>query len=117
MIQDRATCSIYKQHNDRKDSGIDPKGLFGGLLWGVRGPTFSRVGFMDRLQAVLATKFADRLTFRLQQSHLAGTCDRFSAPLNLEFAKDFLDVPFHRVPGEEEALANLTVREPLGNEL
>src|SRR5918997_2341580 len=72
---------------------------------------------MDRLQAVLATKFADRLTFRLQQSHLAGTCDRFSAPLNLEFAKDFLDVPFHRVPGEEEALANLMIRESLGNEL
>ena len=72
---------------------------------------------MDRLQAVLATKVADRLTFRLQQANLAGTCDRFSAPLNLEFAKDFLDVPFHRVLGEEEALAHLTIREALGDKL
>jgi len=49
---------------------------------------------MDCLRAVLDTKFADKLTFRLQQTQLAGTCDRFGAPLDVEFAKDVPIVPF-----------------------
>ncbi len=60
---------------------------------------------MDRLRAVLDSKCAGKLTFRLQQTQLAGTCDRFGAPLDLEFAKDFLIVFFHRVQGEEKPLA------------
>ena len=72
---------------------------------------------MDRLQAVLDTRFAHKLMLRLQQAQFAGTYDSLSAPLHLEFAEDFLIVPFHRIQGEEESLANLTIRESLGNEL
>ena len=72
---------------------------------------------MERLRAVLETKFAGKLTFRLQQTQLAGAGDRFGAPLDLEFAKDFPIVPFDRAQGEEKPLANLTIRESLGNQL
>lgn len=57
------------------------------------------------------------LTAWLQQVQLAGTGDRFGAPLDLEFAEDLPVVPFHRVQGEEELRANLSIREPLGNEV
>src|SRR5258708_8054125 len=60
---------------------------------------------------------AGKLTFRLQQTQLAGTCDRFGAPLDLEFIKDFPIVSFHRVQGEEQPLANLLIREALSNEV
>ena len=53
----------------------------------------------------------------LQQTQLAGTCYSFGAPLDLQFAEDFLIVPFNRDQGEEKSLANLTIRESLGNEL
>ena len=45
-----------------------------------------------------------------------GPCDRFGAPLDLELAKDFLIVSFHRFQGEEQPLANLLIREPLSDE-
>src|SRR5579864_1222685 len=72
---------------------------------------------MDCLRAVLATRCADKLTYRLQQTQLAGTCDRFGAPLDLEFAKDFPIVSFHHVQGEEKSLAHLLIRESLRHEL
>ena len=70
------------------DSGIDTKVLFGGVVvrGGLRG---------------------------LQQAQLAGTGDRFGAPLDLQFVEDFPVVPFHRVQGQEEPLANLLIRESL----
>ena len=92
--------------------------LFGVLFCGgVEREQFSSFGFMDCLRAVLDTECADKLTFRLQQTQLAGTCDRFGAPLDLEFAKDFPIVSFHRVQGEEKPLANLLIRESLSNEV
>ena len=54
---------------------------------------------------------------RLQQTQLARTGNRFSAPLDLQLAKDFLIVSFHRFQGEDKPLANLMIREPLSNEL
>ena len=54
---------------------------------------------------------------RLQQSQLAGTCDRFSAALDLEFAKDLAVVPFNGIQGEEESLGNFTIGESLGKQL
>lgn len=59
---------------------------------------------------------ADKQTFWLQQTQLAGTCDRFGAPLNLELAKDFPIVPFHRVQGEEKPLTHFLIRESLSHE-
>ena len=53
----------------------------------------------------------------LQQPQLAGMCDRFGTPLNLQFAKDVAIVPFDRVQGEEQPLANLLIREALRNEV
>ncbi len=44
---------------------------------------------------------ADNLAFRLQQAQLAGTRDRFGAPLDLEFVKDISIVSFHRIQGQE----------------
>jgi hypothetical protein len=38
---------------------------------------------MDRLRAVLHTKFVRKLTFRLQQTQLTGACYGFGAPLDL----------------------------------
>ena len=54
---------------------------------------------------------------RLQQTQLAGAGYGFGAALNLQFVKDSAVVPFDRVQGEEKPLANLTIRESLGNEL
>ena len=77
----------------------------------------SSCGLLDRLRTVLESTCADALTFWLQQTQLAGTCDRFGAPLDLEFAKDFPIVSFHRVQGEEKPLANLVIRESLSKEV
>ena len=41
---------------------------------------------MNRLRAVLDTRFAGKLTFRLQQTQLAGACYGFGASLDLQFA-------------------------------
>ena len=46
------------------------------------------------------TQCAGSRTLWLQQAQLAGPCHRFSAPLDLEFVKDFPIVSFHRVQGE-----------------
>jgi hypothetical protein len=61
---------------------------------------------LDRVQA-----------FRLQQTKLAGTGDRFSAPVDLKFAKEVPRVSFHCVQGKEQPLAYLLIREALGHEL
>src|SRR5438105_6501672 len=58
-----------------------------------------------------------RVRARLQQTQLAGTCDRFGAPLDLEFAKDSPIVSFHRAQGEEQPLANLLIRESGSHEV
>src|SRR5438105_5569879 len=72
---------------------------------------------MDCLRAVLESKCAGTLTSRLHQTQLAGTCDRFGAPLDLEFAKDFPIVSFHRIQGEEQPLAHLLIGESGSHEL
>ncbi len=59
----------------------------------------------------------NRVNLTSQQTQLAGTGYSFGAPLDLQFAKDIPIVPFDRVQGEEKPLANLTIRESLGNEL
>ena len=53
----------------------------------------------------------------LQQTQLAGTGDRFGAPLHAQFRIRAAVVSFDGVHGEEEAFANLTIRTPLCNEL
>ncbi len=53
--------------------------------------------------------------FRLQQTQFTGAGYSFGAPLNLQLAKDIPIVPFNRTQGEEKPLANLTIRESLGN--
>src|SRR5512134_51943 len=66
-------------------------------------------------QAVLDAGLAG-WPLRLQQAQLAGSRDRFCAPLHLQFVKDDPVVSFDRAQGEEKPLADLTVRESLGNE-
>src|SRR5437868_10761548 len=63
------------------------------------------------------SKRVEVLKLWLQQTQLAGTCDRFGAPLDLEFVKDFPIVPFHRVQGEEQPLAHLLIGEALSHEV
>ena len=75
----------------------------------VRGEKFSSFGLMGCLRAVLGTTFVDRLMYRLQQTQLARTGNRFGAPLDLQLAKDFLIVSFHRFQGEDKPLANLLI--------
>ena len=60
--------------------------------------------------------WASKQTVLLHQAKLAGTSNRFGAPLDLELAKDGLIMPFHRAHGEEQALADLTIREALRHE-
>ena len=77
-------------------------------------------GGVERVEVLklwLDGSLAGKLTVRLQQTQLAGTCDRFGAPLDVEFAKDVPIVSFHRVQGEEKPLANLMIRESLSNEV
>ena len=52
----------------------------------------------------------------LCQTQLAGACDSFGAPLDLELAKDLAIVSFHRVKGKEEPLANLVIGESFSDE-
>src|SRR5712691_5079473 len=54
---------------------------------------------------------------RLQQTQRTGPCDRFGAPLDLEFAKDFPIVSFHRTQGEEQPLAHLLIGESGSHEV
>ena len=54
---------------------------------------------------------------RLQQVQLAGAGDGFGAALHLEFVKDPAVVPFDRVQGQEQPLADLPVRESLDDQL
>ena len=68
-----------------------------------------RFGCVGCLQAMLETICADKLLEGLQQTKLAGQGDRFGASLDLELAKDFLVVPFHRFQGEDQPLANLLI--------
>ena len=77
----------------------------------------SKCGVLDGLRAVLASKCASNLLRRLQQPQRAGAYDRLCAPFDLKFAKDFPIVPFYRVQGKEEPLANLLVGESLSDEL
>ncbi len=46
----------------------------------------------------------------LQQTQLAGAGDGFGAALHLQFVEDPAVVPFNRVQGQEEPLANLAIR-------
>ncbi|MFZ1748184.1 MAG: hypothetical protein WAU17_19935 [Nitrospirales bacterium] len=54
--------------------------------------------------------------FRLQQAQLTGASYGFGAALNLELFKDSAVVPFDCVQGEEKPLADLPVRESLGDQ-
>jgi len=58
-----------------------------------------------------------RVRARLQQIQLAGTRDRFGAPLDAELAKDIPIVTFHRAQGEEQPLAHLLIRESGSHEV
>jgi len=53
---------------------------------------------------------------KLQQTELAGACNCFSAPLDLELAKDFLIVAFHRPQSLKKPLANLLIGKSLSDE-
>jgi hypothetical protein len=72
---------------------------------------------MDRLGAVLDAEIAGKLMSGLQQAQLAGARYCFGAPSNLEFAKNVPVVSFDGNDGEEKPLADLTIRESLGDEL
>jgi hypothetical protein len=63
------------------------------------------------------SEFVSERTSALQQGQLAGTSYRFGAPPYLELAKNVPVVPFDSNQGEEKPLADLTVRESLGDEL
>jgi hypothetical protein len=53
----------------------------------------------------------------LTETELTGTGNRFRAALNAHLAYVLRLCPFDGVQGKEEALANFTIRTPLGNEL
>ena len=52
----------------------------------------------------------------LQQIQLAGACNGFGAPLDLQLVKNFLIMPFDRIQGEVKPRANFAVRETLDDE-
>ena len=113
-----ATCSMYTDHRGTmvlSDSYLSSvRGMVVGVpAWGA-GRTLSRSG--SHACRSCATGAGNR-TLRLHQAQRAGTGNRFGAPLDLELAKDYLIVPFHRTHGEEQPLADRTIRESLGHEL
>ncbi len=90
---------------------------FGGIVyWVVEGAEILKPGHMDSLGAVLDAELAGKLTSWLQQAQLAGARCCFGAPPDLEFAKDVAVVSFDGNDGEEKPLADLSVRESLGDE-
>jgi hypothetical protein len=64
-------------------------------------------------EAFLNSVSVGKWLLRLQQTQVAGTSDRFGAPLNLELAKDAPIVSFHRIQGKDQPLANFLVRKSL----
>ena len=72
---------------------------------------------LDGLQAVLDLAWTHKLALRLYQAQLAGAGDRFGASLDLEFTKDFLIVPLHRVQSQKESLADPLIRESLRDQV
>jgi hypothetical protein len=70
----------------------------------------------DPLERRSRSECAGERTSGLQQAKLAGARYRFGAPSNLELTKDVPVVPFDGNQGEEKPLANLSIREPLGDE-
>jgi hypothetical protein len=102
------TCLIYQEYSFTTVFNPDTKVLFGVLFCGSEEQD-SSVGLLDCLRAVLESKCAGELVCRLQQAQLAGTRDRFGAPLDLQFAKDFPIVSLHRVQGEEQPLTHLLI--------
>ena len=113
-----ATCSMYTEHSGTTvlpDSYLSSvRGMVVGVpAWGA-GRTLWRSG--SRACRACATGAGNR-TLRLHQAQRAGTGDRFGAPLDLELAKECLIVPFHRTHGEEQPLADRTIRESLRHEL
>ena len=74
-------------------------------------------GHVLRLRCVFEPAVCGQTDVMLQQTQLAGTRYGFGASLNLQFAIDSAVVSFDRVQGKEKSLANLTIRESLGNEL
>lgn len=98
------------------------KYCFGVLFWGTEGGRGSRAlalrtacgQFLN--PGSYADSFARRLTFRLQQTQLTGTRNRFGAPLDLQLVKDISIVSFDSTQGEEKLLAGLAIRESLGHE-
>ena len=53
----------------------------------------------------------------LQQTQFAGASDGLGAALHLQFVKNVPVMPLDRVQRDDEPLANLAIRESLGNEL
>ena len=53
----------------------------------------------------------------LTANSAAGAGDGFGAALNLQFVKNLAVMPFDRVQGKEQPLANLSIRESLGDQL
>jgi hypothetical protein len=78
---------------------------------GVRG--IEREGvltlWLNRLLAGRATRPGLWIGERLQQTQRTRTGNRFGAPLDLQLAKDFLVVPFHRFEGHNKPLAYLLI--------
>ena len=97
--------------------------LFGGIVFEVlRGGGVLKLWLYGLLAELYGagshiTWFVGKPIFRLQQIQLTGTGYSFGATLYLKFAVDFLIMPFNRIQGQEKPLANLTIRESLGNEL
>ena len=84
--------------------------------------TYLQYGITCRYQSIVRgycfglTERVELLEVYLQQTQLTGPGHSFGAPLNLEFAKDSLIVPFNSYQGDEKPFANLTIRQSLGNE-
>src|SRR5579872_297708 len=116
-----ATCFMYqscifytRSIASLQEKQEDTKGVFGVLFYLLSGRNREILkeccGSTEKLRY-------PRVQARLQQTQLAGTCDRFGAPLDLEFAKDSPIVSFHRTQGEEQPFAHLLIRESGSHEM
>lgn len=90
------------------------------IAWGYGcRTTGSRAGarrYADRLPAWTATWKARQDAAGLEQAQLASAGHCFGAPLDLQLVEYHAIVPLDRAQSQEQALADLVIREPVGDQ-
>ena len=117
LAGDNSLCDLFNAQATYLQYGMGVQRLkycLGVLSWSYGEGRGSKA---DRMRQALDNPMAGSRAFGLQQTQIAGAGYSFSPTLNLQFAKELLIVALDRTQGQEQSLANLTIRESLGDKL